>query len=183
MLFDSSIDPCELRSARAAVLLSHWNPDICPGPRRMETVWLCIAIQHSKTIGAHRYEESPITEPNEITNEPSQNSLKRLWWCCIIRDRSISIYLRRNVQIDQRDFDFSSRRVLGHPDLSDEINHSKVYSSVSKRYSITILELHLRLWQRTISLVPLLFSYDHWRHSQDSHEITTRLEEDNDSLK
>jgi hypothetical protein len=178
MLFDSCIDPSEFRSAQAAVLLSHWNLDTRSGPRRMETVWLCIAIQYSRTIGAHRYEENSDTKLDEMAETPSKNSLKRLWWCCIIQDRSISLHFRRSVQIDQRDFDFSRRTVLGHADLSDEIDHSEVYSSIVKCHSITTLELHLRLWQSAISLLPLFFSsYDHGRRNQDSHHTTAELEE------
>lgn len=158
MLFDAQTDPNTLNVAQAALLLSYWNPHDCPGQPRMDTVWLCIAIQHSKAVHADRYDCFKDTELIEDVDRTRQNSLKRLWWCCVIRDRTMSLCLRRHTQIDPHDFNPLTRSVLAYSDLSDDIDHSKFYSPTSKRNSVAALELLLTLCKHMTLLLPLIFS-------------------------
>lgn len=183
MLFEFDTDPSELRSAQAALLLSHWSPDACPGQRRMDTVWLCIAIQYWKTILADGCDEYLDIESADADGTPSQNGLKRLWWCCIIRDRTISLYLRRNIQIDERDLCPVSQPTVAYADLADEIDHSQVYSSILKRDLVEVLGMHLKLYIGTTPLFSLLYpSLDVSKMSRVSCTSHASLEEYHRSL-
>lgn len=77
--------------------------------------------------------------PQASTRERKlQNTLKRLWWCCFICDRVMSLTLRRNVKI--ANFNAMDSHVLGGNDLADEIHNSDVYDSSSKLFLAGILE-------------------------------------------
>ncbi|KAK7428120.1 hypothetical protein QQZ08_005359 [Neonectria magnoliae] len=61
-----------------------------------------------------------------------QALLKRLWWCCIIRDRSMGLLMRIPIQIRKDQFDFDASP-FGVDDLRDEFERSKVYNPETKR--------------------------------------------------
>lgn len=107
----------------------------------MDSVWLAIAINHAEIVGAHQYESTP------SMHRSNENTLKRLWWCCIIQDRLASLCLGRRMQIDGTGFDMSSHRPLGIADLKDEINHSEAFNASLKTHMIGLLEKFLHLCQ------------------------------------
>lgn len=82
-----------------------------------------------------------------------QNSIKRLWWCCIVRDRILSLGLRRNIYITHSDFDFTSKSPLSYADLVDEVPKSRVYDTKSKS---SLMRLMDRVVQLCITLTDLL---------------------------
>lgn len=72
-------------------------------------------------------------------DEQRQNQLKRIWWCCIIRDRIMPLCVRRSTQITQSHFDFRSNPALGYEDLFREIGRSRVYTAETKRSLMIIV--------------------------------------------
>lgn len=155
---------------QAALLLSFWLPPEDPRGRRPNTYWLITAIQHAKDAGAHRY-----FSPDQRQRCPPwgrqshENRLKRLWWSCIIRDRVISLGLRRNIQITREIFDFEFNPSLEASDLCDEVHKLKVSSSDTKR---ALIQLTVRFVKLCVILTDLLCltSYpedgDTWRPYQ-----------------
>lgn len=87
----------------------------------------------------------PATRLGGSASKKKGNILKRLWWCCIIRDRIMPLCVRRSVQISRHQFDFNSYAPLNEEDLSDEIHRSTVYDPASKRVLITILATLIEL--------------------------------------
>ncbi|KAI1827490.1 hypothetical protein F4861DRAFT_366671 [Xylaria intraflava] len=140
LLFDFDTETSLLALSQAALLLSFWvsNPSF-----DSNTAWLCVAIQNAKNAEAHIYSAmptfSPVTEPIESRK---QRSLKRLWWCCIVRDRLISLCMRRSIQISRAHFDVSSNSSIGFLDLVGEVGQSKVYDAKTKRH---LIEMFLQL--------------------------------------
>jgi hypothetical protein len=93
---------------------------------------------------------SPVTEPIEYKK---QNAMKRLWWCCVIRDRLISLGMRRSIQISRAHFDVDANSGLAFPDLEDEMERSKVYNSETKR---RLIEIFVQLGELCCVLTDLL---------------------------
>lgn len=89
-----------------------------------------------------------------------RNLLKRLWWCCIIRDRIVSLGLRRSLQITRSHFDFDSNDILGFSDLSDETERSRVYNPGTKRCLAEILEQLVELCIVLTDILILVFPLD-----------------------
>lgn len=104
LLFDFEGDREPISTAQGALLLSYHPP--IRNHNKINTFWLGIAIQFPKDAGAHHY--------HTVINisDHQKNALKRLWWCCILRDRIISLGVRRPLQINSADF------VIYQPPLS-----------------------------------------------------------------
>lgn len=68
----------------------------------------------------------------------NKGALKRLWWCCILRDRIMALGLRRPMCIRPMDCD-STLPGLTENDFEDEIRYSGVYSPAIKRKLIQII--------------------------------------------
>jgi len=150
--FDAEASPYIL--SQAALLLSFWVAPEDPQGRRPNTSWLILAIQHAKDAGAHRY--SLPTEARHLRlrgQQSHENQLKRLWWSCIIRDRVLSLGLRRALLITHTDFDFESNPCLEEHDLSDEVYKSRVLASDTKRI---MLQLTVRFVKLCVILTDLL---------------------------
>lgn len=149
--------------AQAALLLSYWTP-----PTRTElrsnTVWLSIAIENAKNADAPYYATLPAS-PRPVSAEErvsvkNNNLLKRLWWCCVIRDRILPLGLRRGIQITRNHFDFERHQPLGLMDLDDEIHRSIVYSPDAKRELIQVLSHVLDLCVILTDVLLLVFPLD-----------------------
>ncbi|KAG8665128.1 uncharacterized protein FPOAC1_013106 [Fusarium poae] len=115
--------PCtnDAAGARCALMLTYHAPFTSD---RASAFWLSQGIEYAKRAGAHLY--SHIEE-----NSREKASLKRLWWCCILRDRIMALGLRQQLQIRPTDFDFSLPG-LDQNDFKDEMRLSMVYDSTTK---------------------------------------------------
>jgi hypothetical protein len=109
---------------QAALLLSFWTPPGDLRGRKPNTSWLAIAIHEARAEGAHRCHHS---YDSEQRNKP-QTLWKRIWWCCIIRDRILSLGVRRSPQITGDDFDFDSCEPLAVSDFQNEIEKPGTYT-------------------------------------------------------
>jgi hypothetical protein len=100
---------------------------------RTNTYWLNIAIHHAKTADAPNYKA--------LDKNPQETaSLKRLWWCCVLRDRVMALSLRRPLHIRPDEFDFTNDG-LTKDDLREEIDGSVVYEAKTKEVLIELVIL------------------------------------------
>lgn len=58
--------------------------------------------------------------------------MKKLWWCCLARDRVISLGMRRPLQIRIGEFPFLKRK-LSLDDFEQETSHSEAYDYETKK--------------------------------------------------
>ncbi|UPK95813.1 hypothetical protein LCI18_006748 [Fusarium solani-melongenae] len=130
ILYDHKTDPNPLSVAQAALLLADWT----------ETKWLGVAICNAKIAGADKYNTAIGTKYPTPKHNRRQNILKRVWWCCIIQDRIMSLCARRKMQIGREQFNSEPNTPLDYGDLMDEIDGSKVYDATSKRFLIQMLQ-------------------------------------------
>lgn len=114
--------------------------------KRVNSFWLGTAIHLAKDVDAHRYHAKTSLSPER------QNLLKRLWWCCILRDRILPLGVRRPLQIQPQDFDFTSSP-LTKGDFANEVDRSKVYDAATKD---SLVELLITLCDLAVSLTDMI---------------------------
>lgn len=145
--------------AQICLLLTYW----CPPGDRANSDWLHLAIEHAKSINAHNYAQiSPASDGSFTDQEKYIGKLKRLWWCCIIRDRIMPLCMRRSIQIGRDDFDFDAHLPLNEKDLGQEVNNSEVYA-VDQSSSITALTmLMIQLCVCLTDILKLVYPKAQW---------------------
>ncbi|KAM0522496.1 hypothetical protein ACHAPE_002086 [Trichoderma viride] len=109
-------------SAQVALLLTYYTP--APSDTT-NTYWMVNAVHFARCAHADQYHT--LNDGN-----PAKGRLKRLWWTCILRDRVISLSLRRPLVIGCDDFDFSQPGLL-LADFSDELGVSTVYDRPTRQ--------------------------------------------------
>ncbi|OIW26083.1 hypothetical protein CONLIGDRAFT_517472 [Coniochaeta ligniaria NRRL 30616] len=175
LLYDFESESSPICIAQSALLLSFWSPVSSSGIRKANSTWLTIAIQHAKVAEAHHYSSFGSSNPapnntnggdGSYKTTPSttqlkrQNMLKRLWWCCIIRDRILALCVRRSIQITRAHFDLDANSPLGSADLADEIDRSKVYNADTKRALIDIMSQLIDLCVLLTDMLILVYPLD-----------------------
>ncbi|OTB04416.1 hypothetical protein M426DRAFT_320779 [Hypoxylon sp. CI-4A] len=161
LLFDFDTETCLIDLAQTALLLSFWATNWSLASKKLNSSWLGIAIQNARSSDAHLYAVKPtysaVTDP---VLHKKQNILKRLWWCCVIRDRILALGVRRSLQISRAHFDLDANAGLGYADLADEVDRSKVYNAETKR---SLIEIYVQLGELCsvlTDLVTLVFPLD-----------------------
>ncbi|KAH6983890.1 hypothetical protein EDB80DRAFT_591846 [Ilyonectria destructans] len=138
LLHDSRFEQSPISIAQTALLLSHcYFIQPAQSLNNRAPMWLSIAIYHAKEAKAHLYNSIPL--PATTGSARLRQTLKRLWWCCIIRDRIMPLASRQDIQISHSNFDFNSQPPLGASDLAEEIQHSTTYTSDVKSSLVEIL--------------------------------------------
>ncbi|KAL4789149.1 hypothetical protein BDV19DRAFT_395316 [Aspergillus venezuelensis] len=142
LLYESSIEKDQLTIARAAILLTYYSSD---SEVEANSEWLRIAISHTRAIQA--------VEPRSKSLSPAvrTSQFKRLWWCCLVRDRIISLGMRRPIQISRGDPGLYLP-MLTTEDMNGEIFNSMVYSYEIKS---ALFELFTSLCHFVISATDL----------------------------
>ncbi|KAM6524524.1 hypothetical protein FALCPG4_010134 [Fusarium falciforme] len=158
-LYDLETESSRLHIAQAALLISYWSPSFAKAASRPNTTWLSIAIENAKSVKAHLSGlESAVVK--DESQEQRRCSLKRLWGCCIVRDSTLSIALRRSCQIAAADRNAEVKFVLNYADLEGELSRSEVYDAPTKKYLIMAF-LHLaELCRRMTHVSKLLFPFE-----------------------
>ncbi|KAL4993880.1 hypothetical protein BDV10DRAFT_189570 [Aspergillus recurvatus] len=64
-------------------------------------------------VARHRESEDPV-------DEAERSGFRRIWWCCLIRDRTVSLGMRRPLQITAAEYD-PYPQMLTTEDMNDEI--------------------------------------------------------------
>ncbi|KAI8649275.1 Cutinase transcription factor 1 beta-like protein [Fusarium keratoplasticum] len=151
LLLDFGADSSHLSSAQAALLLSFSSMS---AKKKVDTSWLTSAIENARLADAPQYSATSVSV--DITQK---RLLKRVWWCCIIRDRSLSLLMRRPILITKDDFDFTANR-LELCDFEDEFERSKVYNAATKKTLARILIRTVDLFVALTDTLALVFSCD-----------------------
>ncbi|KAJ9640155.1 hypothetical protein H2204_003380 [Knufia peltigerae] len=131
-LYDMDFESDRLTLVQSLLLMSLWcdNPDA----HKQSWHWSGIAISLAQMIGLNR-------DPAALQIPPEQKTLrKRIWWCCFMRDRLISLGMSRPMRIRDGDFDTPFLRVEdfgpnGHamsPVVSSESCHRSTGSSLTE---------------------------------------------------
>ncbi|KAK8061510.1 fungal-specific transcription factor domain-containing protein [Apiospora phragmitis] len=161
LLYDFESESSMIYLAQTAIMLSQWSPNFTQAFKKANSTWLSAAIQHAKNAEAHHYSAlpsfSPVMSPLQYKK---QNVLKRLWWCCIVRDRILPLGMRRSLKITRSHFDFSSSPAFGYKDMADEVERSDVYDSATKKYLIEIFVQIVDLCTVLTDLIMMVFPLD-----------------------
>ncbi|KAH7142766.1 fungal-specific transcription factor domain-containing protein [Dactylonectria estremocensis] len=161
----------DVASAQVALMLTYHAPSIYD---RTSSYWLNTAIHFATMAGANKYESTSIEAKRRTT-------LKRLWWCCILRDRIMALGLRRSLQIKPTDFDFSQPGIL-EEDIKDEIAFSEVYDPVTKRHlahlTVSLCEMAVAMNETLLVCYPSeMEANKHQRTPQELRDLFLRLDE------
>ncbi|KAG4284981.1 hypothetical protein FPRO06_06241 [Fusarium proliferatum] len=158
LLYVFDIEPSAVDLARGALLLTFLPVSSGNDHPTPNSVWLTRAIQHAEGLGASHVRH---------INGPDTASLKRLWWCCIIRDRSISLGQRRCVQIP------GEYPLPVEEDFSSEFNGSLVYTPHTKAQLFRIFRRLMEFCYTVVDLLQLMA-----RHRSASRNLETVCADD-----
>lgn len=158
LLYDLESESSPLAISQSALLLSYWSPTTT---RKPNTAWLSLAIQHARSAEAHHYAAMPVfSASTHPLQRRKQNILKRLWWCCIIRDRMLGLLMRRPINITRAHFDFDANPMLGYSDLANEFDRSKVYNAGTKKCLGEVLAQLIELCVVLTDILMMVFPLD-----------------------
>ncbi|KAL3485065.1 fungal-specific transcription factor domain-containing protein [Aspergillus germanicus] len=143
LLQSQSLDSDHVVSAQIALLLSFYNSNT---DLMSNSNWLTTAIDHAQANYAHKHSDMLLLE------DKRRKLLKRLWWSCVLRDRMISMGMRRPLQIPPSRFR-TSDEPLCLADLQDEVHGSAVYTADVK---LSLAWLFIRLCHFTDAVTELL---------------------------
>lgn len=174
LLYNMGTELSPLVIAQAALLLSFTSLSSMKTPN---TLWLVVAIENAKLADAHLY--AMMTAPSV---QKHRSILKRVWWCCIMRDRSIGLLMRRPIHITHEHFDFHACPLVDS-DFADEFDRSQVYNPATKRSLAGILaqsvQLYIILTDILLLVFPVNVSLSQPKHT---HEDLSRLHNCRDAL-
>ncbi|CZR68248.1 uncharacterized protein PAC_18147 [Phialocephala subalpina] len=135
LLYDFRTEIDSTAIAQASLLLSFHSTSLSAHDN---TSWLSTAVQYARDANLHLYYCTPGLSSR-------QRSLKkRLWWCCVLRDRVIALGVRRHIQITPDHFDLS-QEVPMEDDFAGEIERSEVYDSETKRLLVKAFAVQCQL--------------------------------------
>ncbi|KAH7126484.1 fungal-specific transcription factor domain-containing protein, partial [Dactylonectria estremocensis] len=178
LIYDFDIEPCRLKTAQAALLLTFWTPAV-KADSKPNTSWLMIAIENARTVKADYH--------SDVSNFPPQKAddhaiLRRLWWCCIMRDRILPLGLRRSITITLAHFDFDKNLELGTTEIQAEIRRSNVYDAETRtalaRATKRLLKFSVLLTNILLLLYPLKPITDNTREMQAKMVSVRKYKED-----
>lgn len=141
-LFDVEEHQDNVCSAQVALMLTFYAATI---DDETNSYWLSTAIHYARMGGADQYQ-------TKGTGTERKATLKRLWWCCILRDRIMALGHRRPLQIRPTDFDFSQPGLL-EDDIKDEIHGSRVYDPATK---LVLVRLAASLCELVVAMNDIL---------------------------
>lgn len=161
--------------AQSALLLMAWVPpsNLPLGPYK---TWLGRAIQHARSLGADRPQNTTgVTSPAASRDAKQQNALRRLWWCCVVLDRVSPLCTRFAPYITRANFDFGAGVRLGASDFEDEIYRSSVYNPASKRRLAHLFEIYLDLMLILTDVLTLVMPIDKELSQGTSISVKSRI--------
>ncbi|KAE8381652.1 hypothetical protein BDV26DRAFT_301240 [Aspergillus bertholletiae] len=145
LLFDLQAETEPFTKAQGAVLLAHHTSAHDP---QASNIWLMRAIQNAMIVGCG---------PAPHDTETNLSMVKRLWWSIMLRDRVLSIGLRRRPQVTSVEFNMGANW-LQEEDFADEIDNSRVYDRDVKIMLFKVLQEQCKLAVLLTDLVSLVFS-------------------------
>ncbi|KAJ3456118.1 hypothetical protein MRS44_016141 [Fusarium solani] len=127
-LFDFDCFGDDFSCAQGALMLTYHAPT---ADCEISIYWLRMAIARAESVGADRYCILEDSRQDRI-------ALKRLWWCCILRDRVMALAMGRPLTIKPASFDFTQPGLLVS-DFREEIRRSEVYSAATKQVLVQLV--------------------------------------------
>ncbi|KAL4747945.1 fungal-specific transcription factor domain-containing protein [Aspergillus terricola var. indicus] len=148
LLYRLESERCPISIIKGSLLLS-----LCSSPQienPVNSLWLSIAVQHLRSMGAH------FLRPQEGTT-PSFDwlQLKRLWWVCLVRDRLIALGYRRPLQISDENLE-AELAVISSEEVSNKLSQSEVHPSPVRQALLFVFLAFCRLCiplTRTLKLI------------------------------
>ncbi|KAF5244085.1 hypothetical protein FANTH_7840, partial [Fusarium anthophilum] len=172
LLFDLCSERNLVSSAQGALLLSYNGT--MKDQKRTNSIWLSTAIHLAQAAGADQFHTS--SNPS-LT---SVNELKRLWWCCIVRDRILPLGMRRQLHITSLDVAHTNY-LPTEKDFWREIDGSRVYTPQTKR---TLVRLFITLCELTVPLTDVIkIVYPTGRLTDINSPVVHNTQEGRESLK
>ncbi|KAF4438947.1 hypothetical protein F53441_12681 [Fusarium austroafricanum] len=144
LLYDLCGERSLVPSSQGALLLSYNGT--MKDQKRINSIWLATAIHLALAAGADQFHTS------SDRNSRATNELKRLWWCCIVRDRILPLGVRRQLHIMSLDL-AQENYLLTEQDFAHEIKESRVYSPKTKR---TLVQLFITLCELAVPLTDVI---------------------------
>ncbi|KAL3454367.1 hypothetical protein BJX65DRAFT_727 [Aspergillus insuetus] len=173
LIYEAGIEKCPLTVARASLLLTYCNSD---SDVLANSAWLRIAISQA------RREQARQDRYLDTTTLRAHADLNLIWWCCLIRDRLISLGMRRPLQITITEFN-RRKRDMAVNDLKDEIFNSKVYHWETKSALFHLLDSLCQFVIAVTELITIIYpSREDASRVQDTCAQIHRLEAARSSL-
>ncbi|KAE8340577.1 hypothetical protein BDV24DRAFT_151928 [Aspergillus arachidicola] len=145
LLFDLQAENDAFAKAQGSVLLAHHTSAHDP---QASSIWLMRAIQNAMIVGCG---------PGPGDQGINLSLMKRLWWSMVLRDRVLSIGLRRRPQITSVEFNMGANW-LTEEDFAEEIVNSRVYDPQVKILLFQVLQEQCKLAVLLTDMVALVFS-------------------------
>ncbi|KAL4865723.1 hypothetical protein BDV12DRAFT_199908 [Aspergillus spectabilis] len=137
-LYDFEIEKDSFHTAQAALLLTyHFASSDTLG----NTAWLSTAVHHARRTSSQRQGFFP-----NQANDPSD--LKRLWWCCVLRDRVLAVAHRQPLEIIPDRYDTTKE---AFPAMDDVWDRDSEYYTAAVR---------IVLYPSTAQSVPACIDFD-----------------------
>ncbi|WPG99844.1 Cutinase transcription factor 1 beta [Acrodontium crateriforme] len=143
LLFDFGVERDPICNAQACLLLTYWAPN--HNNSRINSFWLMNAIRFARLAKADTF--TRIQDPQKATMS------KRLWWCVLLRDRILSLGLRRPLQIPSEQDLPSENGVLTADDFKSEVGQSFVHKADVQMQIFNMISTACRL---ILALSPIL---------------------------
>ncbi|GAM35146.1 hypothetical protein TCE0_017r03242 [Talaromyces pinophilus] len=147
ILFDLKGEDRYLYRAQGCVLLSQHTSADDP---HAGSLWIACAIRIAMTLNSY-----PLVPDIEGADQPT---IKRLWWSILLRDRSLSLGLRRHPQVTAIEFMTDKDWLLNEMDFQDEFKNSQVYPEIVKRQLFAALQEQCRLAVLLTDALSILFT-------------------------
>ncbi|KAL6903299.1 fungal-specific transcription factor domain-containing protein [Trichoderma evansii] len=132
ILYDFEIESNPIALGQVAILLTFWPGGLRLGLTKANSAWLGTAIRHAKSLRAHHLSSKHASQHTQNVPPKTRILLRRLWWCCYFRDRSLALALRRTMRIPEK------YPLLTIEDFGNEIHRSRVYNAEAKRHFFEI---------------------------------------------
>ncbi|OBT58755.1 hypothetical protein VE04_00730 [Pseudogymnoascus sp. 24MN13] len=150
MLFDFEAEHDASTIAQGSLLLSYYSTN---SERHLNTFWLNIAIQSARADHAHYY------DIDKSLTKYDRQMKKRLWWCCVIRDRILPLGVRRPLQITHNHLD-SAGQELTEEDLEEDIGESEVYDTETQQLLAKIFLAQCKLAVELTDVITMVYPAD-----------------------
>ncbi|KAL4881626.1 hypothetical protein BJY04DRAFT_218070 [Aspergillus karnatakaensis] len=109
-LYDFGVEKDPFHIAQATLLFAYHTTTTDP---LCNTSWLSIAVQNAHTA-------TTLVPISSSQNTYLPSDLKRLWWCCVLRDRILGIGVRRQFLVTPQQFDVAREGFLTMDDVWDK---------------------------------------------------------------
>lgn len=104
---------------QAVLILGYWHPD---STDRFEAWhWTGVAISMCQSMRMHR--ASLGGRSKDVLSAPKRALARRIWWCCVIRDRWLAVIRDRPMRINLEDCDLEMPTPADVADELDNIDH------------------------------------------------------------